>query len=289
MIRSNVPQPVLNWLQDHGYGKVHQLRAVGGGCINNGAVLETETSESFFLKTNPNAPQDMFEREAEGLEAISKNDGPKVPRPFLAGRNFLLLENLSPAARPRDYWLVFGRKLAALHNHTHDQFGFPHDNYIGSTPQPNSWIENGHAFFAENRLIYQARLATQRGLLGRADMHQVERMAASLPEIVPVQPASLIHGDLWSGNVMTDETGSPAIIDPAAHFGWAEAELGMTTLFGSFPEEFYQAYEEVRPLELGYRERYPIYNLYHLLNHLNLFGRGYSGQVSSILRRYSGD
>jgi protein-ribulosamine 3-kinase len=289
MIRSNVPKPVLIWLQDHEYGEVHQLRAVGGGCINNGAVLETEAGHSFFLKTNPNAPQDMFEREAEGLEAISRNDGPKVPKPFLAGINFLLLENLSPAARPRDYWQVFGWKLAALHNHTHDRFGFSHTNYIGSTTQPNSWMEDGHAFFAENRLIYQARLADQRGLLGRGEMDQVERIASRLPEMVPVQPASLIHGDLWSGNVMTDDTGNPAIIDPAAHFGWAEAELGMTTLFGSFPEEFYQAYEEVRPLEVGYRERYPIYNLYHLLNHLNLFGRGYLGQVSSILRRYSGE
>jgi protein-ribulosamine 3-kinase len=289
MIRSNVPQPVLNWLQDQKYGKVHQLRAVGGGCINNGAVLETESGQSFFLKTNPNAPQDMFEREAEGLEAITRNDGPKVPRPFLAGSNFLLLENLSPAARNRDYWLVFGRKLAALHNHTHDRFGFSNDNYIGSTPQPNTWMQDGHAFFAENRLMFQARLANQRGLLGREDLHQVERVASRLPKFVPVQPASLIHGDLWSGNVMADETGNPAIIDPAAHYGWAEAELGMTTLFGSFPEEFYQAYEEVRPLELGYQERYPIYNLYHLLNHLNLFGRSYLGQVSSILQRYSWD
>jgi fructosamine-3-kinase len=113
-------------------------------------------------------------------------------------------------------------------------------------------------------------------------------LAARLPQLVPQQPASLLHGDLWSGNAISDRHGAPAIIDPAVYYGWAEAELAMTALFGAFAESFYQAYQEMRPLESGWRERFDIYNLYHLLNHLNLFGESYLGEVRAILRRYGG-
>jgi fructosamine-3-kinase len=229
----------------------------------------------------------MFAREAEGLQVLGVPDGPRVPRPFLYGADFLLLEDLNPAPRRPDYWLEMGRRLAALHNHVGSHFGFEHDNYIGSTPQPNPWTEDGYTFFAEQRLIFQARLARQRGLLNNDEVSRVERLCARLRELVPEQPASLIHGDLWSGNAMTDESGGPAIIDPAAHYGWAEAELALTALFGAFPDAFYAAYQEVRLLATGWRERFPLYNLYHLLNHLNLFGSGYWGQVMAILKRYA--
>jgi len=282
-----IPDPVQTWLNDAGYGVVESTRTVGGGCISNGKILTTQSGASFFLKTNPNTPADMFAREAEGLAALRVRNGPTVPEPHLHGSDFILLEDLAPASRSRDYWPEFGRELAALHNHTHPQFGFEHDNYIGSTEQPNSWTKNGYGFFAEHRLLFQARLARQRGLLGQADLGRIENICAHLTDLVPQQPASLIHGDLWSGNAMTNSLGGPAIIDPAAHYGWAEAELAMTTLFGSFPNIFYQAYQEIRPLETGFDSRFPLYNLYHLLNHLNIFGRGYLGQVQAILRRYS--
>ncbi|MBN1665608.1 MAG: fructosamine kinase family protein, partial [Anaerolineales bacterium] len=155
-----------------------------------------------------------------------------------------------------------------------------------STPQPNPWQADGYRFFAEQRLLYQARLARRRNLIEAADLAQVEGLAARLPDLVPEQPAALLHGDLWTGNAASDSAGRPALIDPAAYYGWAEAELAMTTLFGSFPAEFYAAYEEARPLAPGYRGRFDLYNLYHLLNHVNLFGRGYLGQVQAILRRY---
>ncbi len=281
------PAPVQVWLQENGFGNVTGLKQVGGGCINNGAVLYTQSGESFFLKTNSHAPEDMFTREAEGLKALSIPNGPRVPKPIIAGEDFLLMEDLSPGPRSAEYWSQFGRKLAVLHTHTHTRFGFPQDNYIGSTPQPNPWLEDGAIFFAEHRLVYQAHLASQRGLLGSTDVGKVEGLAYRLTQLVPPQPASLIHGDLWSGNALTDERGSPALIDPAAHYGWAEADLAMTSLFGSFPDKFYSAYEEVRPLENGYRNRFDLYNLYHLLNHLNLFGGSYLGQVISTLRKYS--
>lgn len=282
-----VPQQVRSYLSENGYGELLSSQSVGGGCINNGARLDTSVGVRFFLKTNQNAPVDMFAREAEGLQALQIPQGPRVPAVYLYGEQFILLEDLAPAGRIRDYWQVFGRQLAAMHNHTGSLYGFDKDNYIGSTPQPNKWMEDGYRFFAEQRLIYQARLAYSRGLLGISDVKQVEHLAAHLPQLIPAQPPSLIHGDLWSGNAISDKDGNPAIIDPAAHYGWAEAELAMTALFGAFPDEFYRAYQEVRSLEGDYRGRFPIYNLYHLLNHLNLFGSGYLGQVLGILRRYN--
>ncbi|MFO7622805.1 MAG: fructosamine kinase family protein [Anaerolineales bacterium] len=286
MMNVRIPKAVHDWLQENGFGEIEKLRPVSGGCINNGMILQTGSGQSVFLKTNPGAPENMFEREAEGLVALATQDGPRVPKPFCFGKDFLLMEDLSPGPRRPGYWTDFGRQLAHLHNCTNTRFGFTHDNYIGSTPQPNPWTADGHVFFAEQRLIFQAKLARQQGLLDRLQVDQVERLAARLPELIPVQPAALIHGDLWSGNVTADRAGNPALIDPAVHYGWAEAELGMTDLFGSFPQEFYAAYQEVRPLAGGFRERFPLYNLYHLLNHLNLFGTGYSGQVSAILSRY---
>lgn len=283
-----VPEAVAAWLREQGHGEVVRLEPVGGGCINHGARLVTASGATFFLKTNPAAPRDMFAREAEGLRALQVEDGPRVPTPYVWGADFLLLEDLRPARQRPDFWETLGRQLAALHSHTAPRFGFEHDNYIGSTPQPNPWTEDGYAFFAEHRLLFQARLAHRRGLLSAEDVRRVERLAARLPELVPPQPASLLHGDLWSGNVMPDAAGQPALIDPATHYGWAEAELGMTALFGGFPEAFYRAYETVRPLAPGWRDRLPVYNLYHLLNHLNLFGRGYYASVREVLRRFVG-
>jgi len=228
----------------------------------------------------------MFAREAEGLRALVVEDGPRIPEVYLFGEDFLLLEDLSPARPVSAYWEVFGRQMAALHNHVNKHYGFVHNNYIGSTPQPNKWMLDGHLFFKKNRLDFQARLALNNNLLTIDDIEKVERLGDRLPDLIPEQPASLIHGDLWSGNATTDANGLPAIMDPAAHYGWAEAELAMTALFGSFPESFYSSYQEVRPLENGFRKRFPIYNLYHLLNHLNLFGMGYRGQVLGIINRY---
>ena len=289
----DVPQAVLDWLREHNYGTPAFVDLIGGGCINNGARLKTDTGKSFFLKTNLSAPVEMFAREAEGLRELrthpaqNQKDSLAIPEPLLHGPDYLLLEDLDPAPRNPTYWPDFGRGLARLHLRTNERFGFYHDNFIGSTPQNNTWTQDGWEFFAHHRLLFQAELAMRSGLLSREQVRRAERVAELLPELIPEQPASLLHGDLWSGNAMTDSAGGPAIIDPAAYYGWAEADLAMTDLFGAFPDTFYRAYENVRPLEPGYRRRYPLYNLYHLLNHLNLFGRGYHGQVVSILVRYT--
>lgn len=282
-----LPGEILTWLGEHGYGEVTSTDPVGGGCINNGVRLTTDAEATFFAKLNAQAPEDMFVREAEGLQALSVHDGPRIPTPYLAGAAFLLLEDLDPGPRQSGYWVTFARQLAALHNHTNDEFGFEHDNYCGSTPQPNAWTLDGYEFFRVHRLEYQARLAHSSGLLSTLDLQRVEALSSRLPGLVPAQPASLIHGDLWTGNAETGPEGEPALIDPAAHYGWAEAELAMTTLFGSFPAEFYRAYEQARPLEPGWRHRLPLYNLYHLLNHVNLFGRSYLPQVQRILNQFA--
>jgi protein-ribulosamine 3-kinase len=283
-----IPEPVIQWLDQRNHGAISSSRPVGGGCINNGMLLEMEGGASFFLKTNRHNLPDMFAREAEGLAALDVKCAPRVPVPYLVGADFLLMEDLRPSTPQADFWEIFGRQIAALHEHTNECFGFEHDNYCGANPQPNPWSRDGYTFFGEQRLLFQASMAQRRGLLGSSELAQFERLVRRLPMLVPEQPASLSHGDLWTGNAISDSDGAPAIIDPAAHYGWAEAELGMTTLFGSFPHIFYTAYQEVRALEPGFQERFDIYNLYHLLNHLNLFGAGYLGQVRAVLRRYQG-
>lgn len=282
-----IPAAVKAWCLDQGFGEIRMTRGVGGGCINQGTILETASGPTLFLKTNTSAPADMFPREAEGLRALTVPDGPHVPQVFLVDTAFILLEDLQPARRMDGYWEIFGRQLAALHDHTARRFGFENDNYIGSTPQPNPWTADGFEFFAEHRLRFQAGLAAKNGLLGSQELGKVEQLVRRLRDLIPEQPASLIHGDLWGGNALADQTGAPALIDPATHFGWAEAELGMTRLFGGFPEAFYRAYREVRPWPPGLEARLPVYNLYHLLNHLNLFGSGYFGQVKATLNRFA--
>jgi fructosamine-3-kinase len=157
---------------------------------------------------------------------------------------------------------------------------------LGLTPQPNGWLDDGYAFFGERRLKFQGDLARRHGLLDSSNYQLLITLISHLSTLIPTQPASLSHGDLWSGNIHNGPQGEPVLIDPAAHYGWAEAELAMMTLFGSLPEAFFKAYEAVRPLAPGYRERFDLYNLYHLLNHLNLFGESYSGSVRAILQKY---
>lgn len=280
-----LPAAVLDFCRTHHYGQIQRATVLGGGCINNATRLDTERG-SLFLKLNDNCPPDMFAREAEGLAALAAARGPRVPQVLAVGPNFMLQEFIAPAAQPANFWEVFGQQMAALHATTSSRFGFEHDNYIGLTPQPNGWLDDGYAFFGQQRLGFQGQLALKKGLLDQTNYHLLITLIARLPSLIPTQPPSLIHGDLWSGNIHRGPSGEPVLIDPAAHYGWAEAELAMLTLFGAPPESFYKAYESVRPLEPGYRQRFDLYNLYHLLNHLNLFGESYSGSVRAVLRKY---
>ena len=283
----SLPEPVVEWCRAQGLGAITGAAPQAGGCIHAAYRLTTDGGRTLFLKLNSDIPDDMFPSEADGLMALALGGGPRVPHPRLWGPSFLLLEDLSPGKTVDGFWQRLGRELAGLHSRTCPRFGFDHTNYLGLTPQPNAWAQDGHEFFAELRLIFQARRARDAGLLEDGDLRRVEVLCARLGSLLPEQPASLIHGDLWSGNVLRGPEGEPCLIDPACHYGWAEAELGMTELFGGFPDSFYGAYADASRLMPGWHERLPIYNLYHLLNHLNLFGASYLGSVRSIINRFS--
>jgi fructosamine-3-kinase len=280
-------QTLTQFIYQQGWGQIANAHPLGGGCINDAQVLTTSNGPQLFLKQNRGQPPDTFPREADGLRELASVPGaPRVPQVLLQDSDFLLLEYLTPEPRHPHIWQVFGAELATLHLSTQPQFGFHADNYIGSTPQPNLRSDNGFTFFAEQRLRFQAELAHRNKLLNADGLQQVERLCQRLTELIPPQPASLLHGDLWSGNIHIGPGGQACLIDPAVYYGWAEADLAMANLFGSLPSEFYAAYDAVRPLTAGYRERFDLYNLYHLLNHLNLFGPGYLPQVQGVLSRY---
>ncbi len=277
--------------------RIESRRPVSGGCINRARRLRLQDGTLLFLKDQAGAratsPPFMFAREAEGLVALGRAaGGPRVPRPLAIGADerqpFLLMEWITPGSAGVGCYEEFGRALAAMHRETAPAFGFEHDNYIGATLQPNGWERDFTTFFGERRLGYQITLAESRGRASRAMVRGVHRIIERLDELlapVVTRPA-LLHGDLWSGNHMIDDQGRVAIIDPAVYFGAPEADLAMSEMFGRLPRQFYDAYQEVAPSAPGYEERREIYNLYHALNHLNLFGGGYAGAVTAAVQRY---
>lgn len=268
--------------------------AGGGGCINRAATC-TAGGRTWFVKWNDHPVPGQFTAEATGLLALGASGTPLVvPAPLVwsdePGRSFLVLEHLPSGARCAGFDDLLGRGLALLHARTSARgFGFEVDGACGATPQPNGWLARWVDFWRERRLGHQLRLARARGLPA-ADVARGERLLDRLDDwIADDEPPALIHGDLWSGNLHVTTAGQPALIDPAAYFGHREAELAMMTLFGGFSRRVFQAYEEVRPLRPGWRERQDLYALYHVLNHFHLFGGGYGAQAAAILRRYAGD
>lgn len=260
---------------------------VGGGCINEALVLGA-AGRRCFVKLNRADRLQMFEAEAAGLEALAATGTLRVPRPLAVGtvadRAFLAMEYLDLGGRADPARL--GEGLAALHRHTAGRFGFDRDNTIGATPQPNPWTADWIKFWREQRLGHQLRLAARRGL-GRRALDLGERLAADLDRFFAgYTPApSLLHGDLWGGNADATRSGEPVIYDPACYYGDREADLAMTELFGGFGPRFHDAYDAVWPRDPGYGVRRDLYNLYHVLNHYNLFGGGYASQAESMMAR----
>jgi fructosamine-3-kinase len=281
-----LPPEVIEWLAEKGEGEVLSADPVSGGCIHQSRMLRTTGGGCYFLKTNPDPIPGIFSSEALGLDVLKIPDGPTVPEVYLIGERFLLLEDLQPAPRRDDFWTIYGRQLAQIHLQASPRFGFVEDNFIGSTPQMNGWMNNGLDFFKERRLVPQIQWGRERGLLTSTDLSHLETLLGKLAGFIPDQPPVLLHGDLWSGNLITDSSGNPALIDPAVYYGWAEADLAMTDLFGRYPDRFYSAYHEINPLLSGFRDRFSLYNLYHLLNHLNLFGSSYLPGLRSVLGRF---
>ena len=263
-------------------------RGMGGGCINT-AVKLCDGERCFFIKLNRASLLDMFEAEAAGLEEMASAGAIRVPRPVVTGKDgseaWIVMEHLA-LGRPRgDSQVLAGQQLADLHRQTADAFGWRRDNTIGSTHQPNDWTADWVAFWRDHRLGYQLELAARNGYGGRLQTLG-ERLLITFDAFIDHAPVpSLLHGDLWGGNIGYDDTGAPVIFDPAVYFGDREADLAMTELFGGFSGEFYAAYEASWPLDEGYGTRKTLYNLYHILNHLNMFGGGYGSQAMAMMER----
>ena len=284
------------------YGNHAQIagrRQIFGGDINQAYQLALTDGTQIFMKANAKENLSFFTAEANGLAVIAQTGTISTPRILCTGTDscqggysFLLMDLITCRSRAKDYWEVFGRELAALHQAptkamvSRGSYGFFQDNFIGAGKQCNTPRDNWIAFFRDCRLSPQFRRAE--GYFDKADLQIIIRLLDRLENflIEPERP-SLLHGDLWSGNVIAGDNGRAWLIDPAAYVGHAEADLAMTDLFGGFPRNFYDAYEESAPLQPGYESRRNLYNLYHLLNHLNLFGRSHLSSVRTILAHYA--
>ena len=280
--------------------ELKHMEPVSGGCINQSARLVFTHNFTAFLKWNPSAPPTMFQREAEGLNALAATQTLRVPRVFswsdVTGSNstpgFLMLEDLtatdgSSTTRP-DYDEELGKGLAALHTLPAPHYGFPHDNFIGSTPQPNQPRETWSDFFLQQRLLPMIQRLRGAEKISEEQCKVATRCAENATQHLHevTEGPALVHGDLWAGNVMRDGAGRSALIDPACYYGHREVDLAMTELFGGFSPRFRAAYETALPLKDGYPLRKEIYNLYHVLNHALLFGGSYWSQAESILNRF---
>jgi len=274
--------------------KISRSVPVGGGCIHHALRLETNIGD-FFLKWNNSGPADIFLREAEGLAELSLAGSGSliIPEVILSSEisktpGFLLMEYLEPARGNMHDEISLGKGLAEIHRFKGRYFGFHHDNHCGLTLQKNTWKDGWIDFFGNNRILFLLNLLAKKGSFNRPEAAVIEKLVARLPEILPDgSEPSLIHGDLWSGNYMVTARG-PALIDPAACYADREMEFGILILFGGFSENFWQGYQEAYPLPPDWKERNPVYQLYHLLNHYYLFGGGYGTQAMRIARYFAG-
>lgn len=291
---SHIPISVLKGVTEqlslNDLSSIHNFTFAGGGCINQGGRLETSIG-IFFLKWNDTKKfPGMFEAESKGLKLLYHQRAIRIPKVLAVGETgsyqFLLLEFIEQQSRSKKFWQLLGNRLAFLHRNSFDTYGLDHDNYIGSLRQLNkqdsSWIN----FFIQQRLAVQVAQAVDSKLAGNNWIKHFDALYKKLPELLTDEKPALLHGDLWSGNLISDESGQPCLIDPAVYYGNRETDLATTQLFGGFDETFYSSYHDVFPLLPGLEDRLEVYKLYPLLVHVNLFGTSYVPSVEGILRRF---
>ncbi|PKQ60345.1 fructosamine kinase [Labilibaculum filiforme] len=271
--------------------KITGFKPVSGGSIATTNQIRFENGHYAFLKTEPYF-NNMFFKEANGLKEIRKSGCIRVPEVLHVDTDILLLEFIEEGKKDKDFFSRFGKQIASLHKINAGKYGFKEDNYVGATPQLNiavnteldSWCD----FYYNKRLLYQYKLAESKGLVGNELKNGFLVLEGRIEEILEgsEEKPTLLHGDLWNGNFICDQDSNPCLIDPAVYYGHREADLAMTKLFGGFGDDFYTSYQKKKPLPQGYDYRENIYLLYHVLNHLNLFGNSYYGQAVKLVWSY---
>ncbi len=264
-----------------------QIHPLSGGDINAVYLLKCSQGD-FVLKLNDTTRfPNMFKAEAKGLKLLRASNSFKIPKVMATGKekeqSYLLLEYIEKGSKSLQFWSIFAEKLVKMHKNTQTDFGLDHDNYIGSLRQVNCSEKTSAKFFINQRLKPQFSLAHKNGFKFENLASFFRNISAEISEEVP----SLIHGDLWNGNYLVSQKGDPVLIDPAVAFAPREMDLAMMHLFGGFPQELFEEYHELFPLEKGWELRIPIFQLYYLLVHLNLFGRSYLPKVKAILLQFS--
>lgn len=283
----SISEKIENWAGE----KIASFDYSGGGSIAQAQIITMLSGKKYFLKSGVRS-KEMFPTEANSLKELAKAKTIRTPVVHIADPEFLLIEYISSARNSNSFFEDFGIQLAEMHRYEADIYGFYEDNFIGHTPQLNlankEQAENWTSFYFEKRLLFQFKLAEKQGHSSDVLRSSFKKIEAKINDILDTDDAkpSLLHGDLWSGNYIADEKGNPVIIDPAVYYGHREADLAMTKVFGGFPSSFYDSYNEGYPFADGYLQREDIYKLYHILNHLNLFGMGYHGQAVSLMQGY---
>ena len=277
------------YLEDKLSQKVLKITTISGGDINDVYSIETaEKKVVLKMNTSSDFPK-MFEKEKDGLERISKSGAitPKVIQVFENEKHqFLLLEFIEEGYTKNEFWKLFAEDLVAIHRTTSSSFGLEYDNYIGSLNQKNTIKNTWESFFIENRIQPLVEQAFNKGLLQTNHIKLFEKLFLRLDEILPKEKPSLIHGDLWSGNLMNRNGLSPVFIDPAIYFGNREMDIAMTQMFRGFNDDYLQYYMDLFPLEQGWEERLKTHNLYPGLVHLNLFGQSYLGGIERMINQF---
>lgn len=267
--------------------EIKSISHLGGGCINETVKLAGTDGSMWFLKSNTSADTSVFAAEFDGLQALTATHTIRVPKPLVLGESegqaWLAMEFLSMGAVRSGSQEQLGQKLAELHRVPQPHFGWQRDNTIGSTPQRNPRCDDWIEFWREQRLVFQLKLAATNGFRFSGTDELLEKMEELFEDYEP-RP-SLLHGDLWSGNVGFLEGGEPVVFDPACYFGDREAEFGIIVMFGGFTPDFHRGYNAVWPLDEGFKRRLPLYELYHTLNHFNLFGGGYADGCQRLIDR----
>jgi len=284
----NLPPLAASYMQEVGLWPIYADEKLEGGLISLTRRLTTPKGK-VIVKQSASAPEDMYVREAEGLHALTVPGGPHVPEVLSVASDHLILEDFGRREAGPGFWEEFGRRVATLHANCAPRYGFDRDNYLGVLLMDNSWTEDGYEFFARTRMLRFLSEPLSEANLTHVDRQGVERIAAKLPQLVPPQPPSLIHGDLWTSNILVAPDGNPAIIDPAVYYGWPEAELSMTFAYDGVGSAAFDAYREIHPLEPGWEERFEILNIRELLSMIAHTGDDYGtvGKLRLLLAKFA--